>query len=210
MKTKDYILLIIAFAFFWAVTNKRANDYFFGEEVTISSSDTTFHKPDIITVNFPTPREQSISASDIRMIIEEARMKNDYDLVKENKYLKEHLAYIKANPDSLRGDVKVYKDSSVNPDINIYYSALTRGELLDINFNYKQKGIKSISNKSKTFSNLGKLYLTGSAGGNTSTFNDLSPGLFYSSKGRIGIGYEFNLWDKTHRAKLGIKIFEHR
>lgn len=210
MKTKDYIFILLAFLLFWLATNKRANDYLFGEEGVVSASDTTFHSPEIVTVNVPAPRSQSLSASDIRYIIEQAQAKNDYGLIAENKYLKEHLAYIQANPDSIKGDIKTYKDSSVNKDVNIYYSALTRGDLLNMNLSYKLKGVKSIATTKTKLLQQGKLYMTFSGGGNKTTFNDLSPGLFYSSKGRMGAGYEYNLLDNTHRAKLGVLLFQHK
>ncbi len=109
---------------------------------------------------------------------------------------------------------KAYRDTLSNDDIDIFSYSLVDGSLLDSQLGYKLKVPREITitktiEHPKTYRS--GLYLFSEAGGNPSTFNNLSLGLQYNRKGKWFVSYRTNFNDlqqTTHNVGFGLRLFK--
>lgn len=109
---------------------------------------------------------------------------------------------------------KVYRDTLVNEDIEIFSYNLVEGQLLDSELSYNLKVPREITTTKtieypKTYRS--GLYVFGEVGGNLNTFNNTSLGLQYNRKGKWFVSYRMNLNlldQPSHHIGVGIRLFK--
>ena len=109
---------------------------------------------------------------------------------------------------------KVYRDTLINEDIEIFSYNLVEGQLLDSELSYNLKVPREITTTKtieypKTYRS--GLYVFGEVGGNLNTFNNTSLGLQYNRKGKWFVSYRMNLNlldQPSHHIGVGIRLFK--
>lgn len=107
--------------------------------------------------------------------------------------------------------VNNYQDSLTDENLTIYYNSLVDGQLLDHHLGYKLKVpkriVKTIEIPTPVPTPANSIFLTTGVGGNPNQFASVTVGLeFVSSKG-WSLGYEYDILQNSHNAKLGIRLW---
>ncbi len=109
---------------------------------------------------------------------------------------------------------KVYRDTLINDDIEIFSYNLVEGKLLDSELLYRLKVPREITTTKtieypKTYRS--GLYVFGEVGGNINAFNNTSLGLQYNRKGKWFVSYRMNLnllEQPSHHIGVGVRLFK--
>ncbi|BDS13064.1 hypothetical protein [Aureispira anguillae] len=107
---------------------------------------------------------------------------------------------------------QLYQDSIADENLTLYYESTIKGQLLNNVLDYKLKVPKRITKTieiSKPYPMpVSTMLLTGGIGGNINQFSSITVGLqFVSAKG-WALGYDYDVLQKAHHVKLGIKLFQ--
>jgi hypothetical protein len=106
---------------------------------------------------------------------------------------------------------QLYQDSLEDENLTMYYSSIVDGELLQNDLNYKLK-IPTRITKTVEISKpypvpVSALFLNAGVGGNVHSFASVTLGLqFVSAKG-WALGYDYDLLQKVHSVRLGVRLF---
>ena len=111
-------------------------------------------------------------------------------------------------------EARVYRDTLVNEDIELFSYNLVEGQLLDSKLTYNLKIPREITitktiEYPKTYRS--GLYMFSEFGGNTNQVNNLSLGLQYNRKGKWFVSYRtnFNTIEQTsHHLGVGFRLFK--
>ncbi|CAM1361946.1 hypothetical protein [Tenacibaculum xiamenense] len=131
--------------------------------------------------------------------------KNDITkIIKDTVFLNDTVNYEQA---------RVYRDTLINDDFEIYSFDLVKGSLLDSRLSYKLKVPKEIITTkkieyAKSYSN--GMYLFSEVGGNSTKFDNLSIGIQYNRKEKWFASYRINLNElnqPTHNIGIGFRLF---
>jgi len=105
-----------------------------------------------------------------------------------------------------------YQDSIEDENLTLYYKSTVEGRLLANALDYKLK-IPQLITKTIEITKpypipVSQVLLTGGIGGKLNQFSSITVGLqFVSAKG-WALGYDYDILEKSHNVKLGIKLFQ--
>ncbi|MBL4648933.1 MAG: hypothetical protein JKY03_04325 [Aureispira sp.] len=105
---------------------------------------------------------------------------------------------------------QLYQDSLEDENLTLYYSSVIDGELLQNKLDYKLKIPIRITKTVEVFKpypvSVSSILLTGGVGGNVNQFSSVRLGLeFISAKG-WALGYDYDLLQKVHSVRLGVRL----
>ncbi len=192
-KIKNLMLVLVAVLLFLNLLVKRKRE-FEPKKTKITVVRDTIWKIKVDTFKVQTIKYQTVYVH-----------KNDVNkIIKDTVFVKDRINYEQA---------KIYQDTIINDDIEIYSYDLVKGNLLDSQFSYKLKVPKEIITTKKIEypkSYRSGMYLFSEVGGNSQKFDNLSVGLQYNRKGKWFASYRINLSElnrPTHNVGIGFRLF---
>ncbi|WMX17048.1 hypothetical protein [Aureispira sp. CCB-E] len=105
---------------------------------------------------------------------------------------------------------KLYKDSLEDDNLTLYYESLVDGQLLQNELDYKLKIPKQITKTIRINTPVpmptNGLFLNAGVGGNINSFSSVTLGLQFVSKKGWALGYDYDVLQKVHQVRLGVRL----
>ena len=105
---------------------------------------------------------------------------------------------------------KLYQDSLEDDNLTVYYESLVDGQLLQNHLDYKLKIPKQITKTIRINTPVpipsNGLFLNAGVGGNVNAFSSLTVGLQFVSQKGWALGYDYDVLQKVHQVRLGVRL----